>query len=297
MLQGSRECDIPGSRKLLSRITHSPAAGATELRGAEGRPFRCCQLAHGPLPQGGWCKVGPGLSCLDKDNIQGSRRAMMTELADYANKYETVRVHREDGILQVTLHSGDGSLLWGEASHRELGYAFADIGADPENKVVILTGTGDDYCANFEPNRATRRNAHGLGQDLLGGEAPPDKPAGDRGACHRRGQRPGHHPRRDTRDVRHRAGLRDRHLPGRGRTFRAAWCRATASTSSGRCCWDRTGAGTSSSPGRRCRPRRPGTWEWWPRCCRANNCCPGPGNSPVSWPNGLPSLCATAVSR
>ena len=81
----------------------------------------------------------------------------MTVLADYENKYETVRVHREDGILEVTFHSGDGSLLWGEASHRELGYAFADIGADPENKVVILTGAGDDYCANFEPNRATRR--------------------------------------------------------------------------------------------------------------------------------------------
>ena len=81
----------------------------------------------------------------------------MTVLADYADKYETVRVQREDGILQVTFHSGDGSLLWGEAAHRELGYAFADIGADPENKVVILTGTGDDYCANFEPNRPTRR--------------------------------------------------------------------------------------------------------------------------------------------
>ena len=81
----------------------------------------------------------------------------MTVLADYADKYETVSVQREDGILQVTFHSGDGSLLWGEAAHRELGYAFADIGADPDNKVVILTGTGDDYCANFEPNRPTRR--------------------------------------------------------------------------------------------------------------------------------------------
>jgi len=81
----------------------------------------------------------------------------MTVLAEYENKYETVSVQREDGILQVTFHSGDGSLLWGEAAHRELGYAFADIGADPENKVVILTGTGDDYCANFEPNRPTRR--------------------------------------------------------------------------------------------------------------------------------------------
>ena len=81
----------------------------------------------------------------------------MTVLADYGNKYETVSVQREDGILQVTFHSGDGSLLWGEASHRELGYAFADIGADPDNRVAILTGTGDDYCADFEPNRPTRR--------------------------------------------------------------------------------------------------------------------------------------------
>ena len=47
--------------------------------------------------------------------------------------------------------------MWGEAAHRELGYAFADIGADPDNKVVILTGSGDDYCADFEPNRPTRR--------------------------------------------------------------------------------------------------------------------------------------------
>ena len=35
----------------------------------------------------------------------------MTVLADSANKYETVSVHREGGILQVTFHSGDGSLL------------------------------------------------------------------------------------------------------------------------------------------------------------------------------------------
>ena len=93
----------------------------------------------------------------------------MTVLADYENKYETVSVQREDGILQVTFHSGDGSLLWGEASHRELGYAFADIGADPDNRVVILTGTGDYYCANFRAQPSHSANARGLGQDLLGG--------------------------------------------------------------------------------------------------------------------------------
>ena len=81
----------------------------------------------------------------------------MATLEEYVDKYETVRFDRIDGILQATVHSGDGSLLWGEASHRELGHAFADIGSDTENKTVILTGTGDDYCAEFEPGRSSRR--------------------------------------------------------------------------------------------------------------------------------------------
>ena len=80
----------------------------------------------------------------------------MAKLEEYANKYETVNFERRDGILQVTFHSHGGSLKWGGPAHREFGYAFADIGSDPENRVVILTGTGDDYCAEFEGTRARR---------------------------------------------------------------------------------------------------------------------------------------------
>ncbi len=81
----------------------------------------------------------------------------MATFEEYDHRYETVRFERTDGILQVTFHSGDGSLLWGEASHRELGHAFADIGSDVENKAVILTGDGENYCAEFEPGRSSRR--------------------------------------------------------------------------------------------------------------------------------------------
>ena len=80
----------------------------------------------------------------------------MATLDEYANKYETVKFERRDGILQVTFHSHGGSLKWGGPAHREFGYAFADIGSDPENRVVILTGTGDDYCAEFEGTRPRR---------------------------------------------------------------------------------------------------------------------------------------------
>src|SRR5437763_15207483 len=66
----------------------------------------------------------------------------MSRLEDYANKYQTVRFERRNGILQMTLHTEGQSLRWGVLPHGELPEAFYDVGADRENKVVILTGTG-----------------------------------------------------------------------------------------------------------------------------------------------------------
>ena len=74
----------------------------------------------------------------------------MTTLDDYQDKYENVAVRREDGVLQVTLHTDGSSLKWSEVVHRELPEAFADIGADRENRVVILTGAGDAFCAEVD---------------------------------------------------------------------------------------------------------------------------------------------------
>ena len=69
----------------------------------------------------------------------------MKNFDEYANKYENLRMERRNGILQVTLTTNGGKMLWGETSHREVGYAFADIGSDPDTKVVIITGTGDEF--------------------------------------------------------------------------------------------------------------------------------------------------------
>ena len=70
----------------------------------------------------------------------------------YRNKYENVRMKREDGILEVALHSGGGSLVFNGYVHEALVAAFRDIGDDPENHVVILTGTGDEFCAQITPD-------------------------------------------------------------------------------------------------------------------------------------------------
>src|SRR6201993_4679170 len=69
----------------------------------------------------------------------------MSSFEDYANKYSSARMERRDGILQVTLHTEGGSLRWGFLPHGELPEAFHDVGADRDNRVVILTGTGDEF--------------------------------------------------------------------------------------------------------------------------------------------------------
>jgi enoyl-CoA hydratase/carnithine racemase len=68
----------------------------------------------------------------------------------YAERYEHVAMRRDGGVLELRLHSGDGPLVWGDGPHTELGYCFADVAADPDNKVVILTGTGDEFIARLD---------------------------------------------------------------------------------------------------------------------------------------------------
>jgi enoyl-CoA hydratase/carnithine racemase len=81
------------------------------------------------------------------------------QLSDYANRYDKIRFARSGGVLEVTLHTRGADALWGSGErslHNELGQAFVDIGRDPENKVVLLTGTGRTFIAAMDPEeRAT----------------------------------------------------------------------------------------------------------------------------------------------
>lgn len=71
-------------------------------------------------------------------------------LDDYAKKYENIRLEREDGILQLTVHTNGDSLVWTSQAHDELAYCFTDVACDPENKVVLLTGAGDAFCGEID---------------------------------------------------------------------------------------------------------------------------------------------------
>src|SRR5207249_6790820 len=51
----------------------------------------------------------------------------------------------------VALHTRGGPLVFNGYVHEALVRAFRDIGDDPENHVVILTGTGTEFCAQISP--------------------------------------------------------------------------------------------------------------------------------------------------
>jgi enoyl-CoA hydratase/carnithine racemase len=72
---------------------------------------------------------------------------------------------RDDGVLLAQAHTRGGSVQLSVQNHRALGQFLKTAGADPENEVLILTGTGPDWMmgsdpAGFEADRpATRRNS------------------------------------------------------------------------------------------------------------------------------------------
>jgi enoyl-CoA hydratase/carnithine racemase len=69
----------------------------------------------------------------------------------YCGKYQNVRMKRDDGILEVALHTRGGPLEFNGYVHEALVHAFRDIGDDRDNHVVILTGTGEEFCTRISP--------------------------------------------------------------------------------------------------------------------------------------------------
>jgi len=79
----------------------------------------------------------------------------VTQLSDYQDRYHCIRFARADnGVLEITMHTRGGPARWGtslKSLHAELPNAFLDVARDPENKVVILTGTGDEFLTAMDP--------------------------------------------------------------------------------------------------------------------------------------------------
>ena len=76
--------------------------------------------------------------------------------SEYSTAYSMVDIHREEGILELRLHSGDGPLSWGQETQGQLVNLYTEIALDPDNELVILTGTGDAFVNAWEPTPSSR---------------------------------------------------------------------------------------------------------------------------------------------
>ena len=78
-------------------------------------------------------------------------------LSKYQDGFTTIQLSRDDGILEMRLHTDGGSLQWSRTTHAELAEAFLHIAHDDENKVLILTGSGDSFSGPSVAPGGTRR--------------------------------------------------------------------------------------------------------------------------------------------
>jgi len=69
----------------------------------------------------------------------------MSKFDNYSMSYRFINMERRGGILQMSLHTDGGPLQWNLDAQVEFVRAFTDVGADRENRIIILTGTGNEF--------------------------------------------------------------------------------------------------------------------------------------------------------
>ncbi|MXP56890.1 enoyl-CoA hydratase/isomerase family protein [Pantoea sp. Taur] len=76
----------------------------------------------------------------------------MSRFENYRHSFNNARLTRSPtGVLEVMFHTHGGSLLFNGHTHEEFVELFHQIGSDPDNRVVILTGAGEAFMENISP--------------------------------------------------------------------------------------------------------------------------------------------------
>ena len=89
-------------------------------------------------------------------------------LESYSRRFaEHAVMRRENGVLEVEMHTLSGPATFSFEFHRALSQMFIAIGQDPENEILILTGTGEfwnrgrDNGSFYEIEHDTERHRQG----------------------------------------------------------------------------------------------------------------------------------------
>lgn len=80
-----------------------------------------------------------------------NKYAHVETLEQYSERFKDFfKFHREDGILQVTMHTNGGPVYWSYQMHHAMAEVWTAIGHDKENECLILTATDPTWIANWD---------------------------------------------------------------------------------------------------------------------------------------------------
>jgi enoyl-CoA hydratase/carnithine racemase len=76
----------------------------------------------------------------------------MSHFDAYRDSFPNARLTRsKTGVLEVVLHTNDGTLAFNGYTHEQFVDLFHAIGSDRDNRVVILTGSGNAFMETISP--------------------------------------------------------------------------------------------------------------------------------------------------
>lgn len=88
-----------------------------------------------------------------------------TNFEEYSEKYkDSFVMKRKNHIIEVRLHSNGGPMKWSLETHRAIIPAFFDINNDPENEVMIITGTGNAFLGELDHESFLREGFKKFGE-------------------------------------------------------------------------------------------------------------------------------------
>jgi enoyl-CoA hydratase/carnithine racemase len=94
-----------------------------------------------------------------------------THLEEYAEKWsDLVHLRREDGILEMRFHWDNGPWRWNGAGHTSLAPLFHDLSYDDDTECIIMTGTGDVFLTEFDPESHRQQRERGFDDAVTYGE-------------------------------------------------------------------------------------------------------------------------------
>jgi enoyl-CoA hydratase/carnithine racemase len=76
----------------------------------------------------------------------------MSRFDGYCGSFPNARLTRSDtGVLEAALHTDGGTLVFNGHTHEQFVDLFHAIGSDSDNRVVILTGSGNAFMESISP--------------------------------------------------------------------------------------------------------------------------------------------------